>query len=94
MPIELLGAAALAGVGQEGAATAKAQVSREASASIPQDTTTLSANAKAVPSLVSEALSAAEARAVKVEALRQAVASATYSVDASLIADALVRAGV
>ncbi len=94
MPIELLGAAPLVGVGQETGAAAKPQGSRDASVSVPEDITTLSANAKAVPSLVSTALSSAEARAVKVETLRQAVASATYSVDASLVADALLKAGI
>lgn len=92
--IDLLGAAALTGARAEGNALAKpAQQAQHRALTIPVDTASLSSEAPAVSSLAKQALTAAEARAGKVEALRRAVASAEYSVDAGLIADAIISQG-
>lgn len=57
---------------------------------IPVDTASLSSRAPSISSLAKQALTTADARAGKVEALRHAVASGGYSVDAGLIADAII----
>ncbi len=93
MRIETLAAQAITSVGTEAGMAAKpaAGNSSNQSAGIPQDTTSLGISP--VPSLTSQALASAEARAAKVEALRLAVASAQYTVDPALIADALIGVG-
>ncbi len=92
MQINLNGAAEATGVaaGEQRSATTTAS----APVAEPQDTASLSANSLAVPSLTAQALSTSEARAAKIEALRQAVTSAAYVVDPGLIADAMISAGI
>ncbi len=93
--IDLLGAAALTEARTEASISAKPtqQVQLRASV-IPLDTATLSSGSPSVSSLAQQALTTAEARAGKVEALRYVVANAGYSVDAGLIADAIISHGV
>ena len=92
MRIDLQGAAAsavtteTAGVGT-GAA-------RRSAASTTEDKATLSPSSVAVPSLAIQALESAEARFAKVDALQRAVSSGAYTLDPSLIAEALIGAGV
>ena len=64
------------------------------SSSIPQDTASLSSSNTSVDSLTRQALASTEARAAKVETLRQVVANAEYALDPSLIADAVISNGV
>jgi flagellar biosynthesis anti-sigma factor FlgM len=54
-----------------------------------EDTTTLSSNTGTVQSLTETALQPSAARAEKVQALKQQVASGQYGLDAGKIADAL-----
>ncbi len=93
MQIHLNGTGAVTGVaaGEQVKATTNRAAAQPAE---PQDTTSLSGNSLAVPSLTAQALATADARAAKVEALRQAVANAAYVVDPALVADAIISAGI
>ncbi len=95
MRIENIGTEALSAAGiTAGTATgAAAHAQGSAGQNTPQDTASLSSNGLAVPSLTAQALSTAEARASKVEALRQAIASSSYTIDPALIADAMISEG-
>ena len=77
------GAAAKAGPTQQQPGVAVAQA-------VPQDTTSFSAGAADPSSLTTQALASADSRAVKVEALRQAVVNAEFTLDPALIADAMI----
>ncbi len=77
-----------------GAAQRTAVAQEPAKQSEPEDTTSLSSNSLAVSLLSAKALSSADERAAKVEALRQAVLSASYEVDPALVADAILSAGI
>lgn len=93
MRIETLAAQAVTSVGADTGMAAKSAAgnSSHQSAGVPEDTASLGASP--VPALTSQALASAEARAAKVEALRIAVASAEYTVDPALIADAMISVG-
>ena len=92
MRIDLSGAATE--IGLEDAASAKPVSSgRSVAPALPEDTATLSSDNFSVASLASQVLASAAARGAKVEALRHAVASAEYTVDPALIADAMVSEG-
>ncbi len=95
MRIDLTGAVDVAGFGASGGTAAKpaARAGVHSAVATPEDITSISAQTLSIPSLVSQALAAAEARAAKVEALRQAIAGATYSVDPALVADAMIGVG-
>ena len=95
MRIENTGTEALsvAGIVKNAATGVVASSQREATQFAPQDTAALSSNGLAVPSLTSQALSAAEDRAAKVEALRQAIASSSYTIDPALVAEAMISEG-
>ena len=88
--IEALSAAAISANAATGVVVPS---QREAAQFAPQDTAALSSNGLAVPSLTSQALSTAEDRAAKVEALRQAIASSSYTIDPALVADAMISEG-
>lgn len=89
--IDLLGAPALTVSRVEANTPVKpAQQVEHHTPTIPVDTASLSSGAPSVSSLAKQALTTADARAGKVEALRYAVANAGYSVDAGLIADAII----
>ncbi len=92
MQIDLFGAAAVTGIGLENRAAAKSAVSPSSSGAVavPEDTASLSSSLPSVPSLASQVLASAQSRQAKVEALRQAVANAEYSLDPALIADAMI----
>ncbi len=60
----------------------------------PEDTATLSSNAGTVQSLTEAALQPSSARAEKVQALKQQVATGQYGLDAGKIADALSSSDV
>ncbi len=93
MRIDLLGpAAAASSTGLETDTNALA-ASRPVSPSA-EDKATLSSGSLSIPSLATQALEAAEARYAKVDALHRAVSSGAYTLDPSLIAEALVSAGV
>ena len=94
MQINLNGAAAVTGIAAGNPVKTVATDQGLAQPSEPQDTTSLSQNSLEAPSLTAQALATSEARAAKVEALRQAVVSATYVVDPALIADAIISAGI
>ena len=94
MRIEALAATAVTPVGADTGMAAKSAAagnSSNQSTGFPEDTASLGTSP--VPSLTSQALASAEARAAKVEALRIAVASAEYTVDPALIADAMISVG-
>lgn len=96
MQVDFLGVAALtANKIDDGAVTkpaaGQANVGNQA---LPQDTASLSSNSVSVDSLTRQALASTEARAAKVETLRQVVANAEYALDPSLIADAIISNGV
>ena len=95
MRVESTGTEALSVAGiTAGAATGPiAQSQGNTEHSTPQDTAALSSSSLAVPSLTAQALSTAEARAAKVEALRQAIVSASYTIDPALVADAMINEG-
>ena len=94
MRIDLFGPAAAAGsTGLEATESNAASTARPASANA-EDKATLSSGSLSVPSLATQALEAAEARYAKVDALHRAVSSGAYTLDPSLIAEALVSAGV
>lgn len=95
MRIENTGTEALPVTGSTtGAAIGIATPGREETQqSASQDTASLSSSSLVVPSLAEQALSTAEARASKVEALRQAIASASYAINPDLIADAMLNEG-
>ncbi len=61
--------------------------------SVPEDTASLSSSGLSVPPLTAQALGTTEARAAKVEALRQEITNATYAIDPDMIADALIGSG-
>ena len=96
MRIDLTGAADAAGLGANLGAAARPAASAEgqSAAAAPEDKASISAKTLSIPSLTAQALASAEARAAKVEALRQAVAGATYNVDPALIADAMIGTGL
>ncbi len=92
MRIDSYGAAAAVSTERTGAtATSGAQTSAKA---VPEDTATLSSGSLSVPSLATQALEQAEAREAKVHALNRAVSSGAYTLDPSLIAQALATSGV
>lgn len=62
----------------------------ESSVSVPIDTATISSGGSAVHPLTAQAMQASSARGMRVDTLRQAVASGNYAPDASSIADAMV----
>lgn len=95
MRIDNLTASAITAVETEVAAAAKpaADTQSQRKSALPEDTASLSSQSSPVPSLTSQALASAEARAAKVEALRLAVASAQYTIDPALIADAMISVG-
>ena len=95
MPIDLTGVAAATGLDAVSGPAAKPAL-RSVPQSVPRDTTSISPQAKtlSVPALTSQALASASARATRVEALRLAVANAAYSIDPSLIAEAILSSSV
>ncbi len=95
MRVESTGTEALsvAGITAGAAPGAVAQSQGKTEQPTPQDTAALSSSSLAVPSLTAQALSTAEARAAKVEALRQAIVSASYIIDPALVADAMISQG-
>ncbi len=56
-----------------------------------EDTTSLTTDTVSISSLATKALQSPEVRQDKVDALRQAIGSGTYTVSAEQIADAIVR---
>lgn len=93
MRIESTGTEALSVAGAASAATDAAAHAQRKAQPTSQDTASFSSSSLAVPSLTAQALSTAEARASKIEALRQAISSASYTVDPALIADAMLSEG-
>ncbi len=95
MPIDLTGVTAVAGLDAASGPAAKPAL-RPAPPSVPQDTTSISPQAKtlSVPALTSQALASASARASRVQALHLAVANAAYSIDPSLVAEAILSSSV
>ncbi len=92
--IDLLGTTALTVARIEANAPVKpTQQVQHRTPAIPEDTASLSSGAPSISSWAKQALTATDVRAGKVEALRHAVASAGYSVDAALIADAIIGHG-
>ncbi len=90
MRIDSYGAAA---VSTEPAGTTVAASVQSSANAVPEDKATLSAGSVSVPSLASQALQQAEARLAKVQALNRAVSSGAYTLDPSLIAQALASSG-
>ncbi len=90
MRIDLWGATGELGL--EPVASAKPPVRPESDASsVPMDTASLSAHSLSVPALTAGALASADTRAEKVETLRQAVATSTYTLDPNRIAQAMIN---
>lgn len=97
MQIDLWGAAPLPGLEPNEGLQSKSAVSdtNSSTGTFPEDSTSLSsAGELSAPVLVSQALSTAAARLGKVESLRQAVASAQYTVDPEQIAGAMINEGL
>ncbi len=92
MRIDLYGSAATdSAVGGTGAANA---ATAQSSSVVAEDRATLSEGSAVVPTLAQQALQTAETRLAKVDALQRAVSSGAYTLDPSLIAEALVKEGL
>ena len=94
MPIEITGITAVAGLDSLPGSAGKSAARTAPAASAPEDTTSLSSRALSVPALTRQALSSADARAARVEALRHAVTHAAYNIDPTLIAEAILSSAV
>ncbi len=94
MPIEITGVAALAGLHAASETAGKVAVRTASAVSTPEDTASLSPRALSVPALTQQALSTADARAARVEALRHAVTNAAYNIDPTLVAEAILSSSV
>ncbi len=94
MPIEITAVAAVAGLDASSGAGARTAARTASAASAPEDTTSLSPRALSVPALTQQALSSADARAARVEALRHAVTNAAYNIDPTLVAEAILTSSV
>ena len=91
MRIDLYGTAA---VPPERTGTGVNQGSQTSAEAVPVDKATLSSGSLSVPSLAAQALQEAEARYAKVDALNRAVSSGAYTLDPSIIAQAIATSGV
>ena len=91
MRIDSFGSAGVAAAAERPSGVALA--AQEVTAT-PEDTATLVSGSSSVSSLTAQALETAGARSAKVEALRQAVSSGSYTVDPGVVAEALVKSGM
>ncbi len=91
MRIDSLGSAGVTAAAVRPAGVATHQ---QGGTAVPEDTTTLVSGSSSVSSLTAQALETAGARSAKVEALRQAVSSGSYTVDPGVVAEALVKSGM
>jgi flagellar biosynthesis anti-sigma factor FlgM len=96
MRIDLsVGSEAVGAVSNDQAAVRKSPApSTQVTASLPEDTASLSSSQTSVSALSLRALASGETRSTKVEALQQAVGNGSYQVNPSAIADALIGESV
>ncbi len=91
MKIDFLGVAEVPPAPGDGEARPAVKIT--AGAPTLEDRTTFSSGDSTAAALTAQALSGGDARAAKVDALRQAVSRGEYAVDPSAVADAILGQG-